>query len=167
MADPSVTPGNMGILTLRERQLAIGICAGMTHRQIGEALGIGKRSVDERVQALLHKSGSKDHYSFALERNAAVQERLAILGRSQFQPGLMENEPAGTHKTKGGLGERLSTTGRRVYRKLQPCHCGKCAACQEDANWEKIFRQKIEDPTYYSSKPSRFTSPLHSSRKGP
>ena len=29
------------------------------------------------------------------------------------------------------------------------CRCGKCARCLDNARWERIFREKFEDPEYY------------------
>jgi hypothetical protein len=31
----------------------------------------------------------------------------------------------------------------------QRCRCGRCNRCVENARWERIFKQKFEDPDYY------------------
>ena len=42
------------------------------------------------------------------------------------------------------------------------CKCGKCSTCLDNARWERIFREKFADPTYYSRDMLiRFSSPLH------
>jgi hypothetical protein len=33
---------------------------------------------------------------------------------------------------------------------IAPCHCGHCQKCVSDARWERIYREKFEDPAYYS-----------------
>ena len=40
------------------------------------------------------------------------------------------------------------------------CKCGVCRTCLEEARWERIFREKFADPTYYSARPVSLTSPL-------
>ena len=39
--------------------------------------------------------------------------------------------------------------------------CGKCAACLDDARWERIFQAKFADPFYYKCGPVR-SSPIQS-----
>ncbi len=40
------------------------------------------------------------------------------------------------------------------------CQCAKCAACLDDARWERIFQQKFADPAYYGKQPPRQGSSL-------
>jgi hypothetical protein len=40
------------------------------------------------------------------------------------------------------------------------CQCGVCHGCQENARWDRIFREKFADPDYYKSIPIKFSSPL-------
>jgi hypothetical protein len=42
----------------------------------------------------------------------------------------------------------------------QECGCSQCAACIDNARWERIFREKFADPCYYDRKQSRNSSPL-------
>jgi hypothetical protein len=35
-------------------------------------------------------------------------------------------------------------------QRIRRCKCGVCKFCQEEARWERIFKEKFEDPTYYS-----------------
>ena len=44
--------------------------------------------------------------------------------------------------------EAVATT-RRTTR----CTCGHCATCQDEARWERIFREKFADPDYYRQMP--------------
>jgi len=44
--------------------------------------------------------------------------------------------------------------------KVSRCRCGVCRTCLEDARWERIFREKFADPTYYGDRPPRLSSPL-------
>jgi hypothetical protein len=46
--------------------------------------------------------------------------------------------------------------------KSRRCHCGLCVTCQENARWERIFREKFADPSYYSGVTLRHSSPLNS-----
>ena len=38
--------------------------------------------------------------------------------------------------------------------------CGLCVRCLDEARWERIFRQKFADPTYYRKRPVKYSSPL-------
>jgi hypothetical protein len=44
--------------------------------------------------------------------------------------------------------------------KMSRCRCGVCHTCTEEARWDKVFREKFADPTYYGDRPPRFSSPL-------
>jgi hypothetical protein len=45
--------------------------------------------------------------------------------------------------------------GRRVR-----CTCGQCPQCLDNARWERIFAEKFADPTYYTRRVVRYSSPL-------
>jgi hypothetical protein len=55
------------------------------------------------------------------------------------------------------LPERRTTSPRRPR-----CHCGECRQCQDDARWDRIFREKFADPEYYTRCQVRCGSPLES-----
>jgi len=58
---------------------------------------------------------------------------------------------------------RLSSTPMRggSHSSLKRrCQCGVCPFCQENARWDRIFREKFADPDYYKAVPVRFSSPL-------
>jgi hypothetical protein len=38
--------------------------------------------------------------------------------------------------------------------------CGRCVRCLDNARWERIFREKFADPTYYEERLVKYTSPL-------
>jgi hypothetical protein len=40
------------------------------------------------------------------------------------------------------------------------CRCKQCAACLDDARWERIFQEKFADPSYYGRNQHRTSSPL-------
>ena len=40
------------------------------------------------------------------------------------------------------------------------CRCQNCATCIDEARWERIFREKFADPTYYGRQSGRTSSPL-------
>jgi hypothetical protein len=45
------------------------------------------------------------------------------------------------------------------------CRCSRtigsrCAACLDNARWDRIFREKFADPSYYNRKQVRNTSPI-------
>jgi hypothetical protein len=48
---------------------------------------------------------------------------------------------------------------RRVMSKR--CQCGHCSTCRDNARWERIFREKFADPTYYALRPVRQRSSLY------
>ncbi len=47
----------------------------------------------------------------------------------------------------------------KPIRHRRHCRCGTCAACLDNARWERIFK-KFEDPEYYKSRPARGGSSL-------
>lgn len=69
--------------TLIERQVVLGMCAGMRAYQIAEAIERPAEAVARVMRRLLIRSGMQDRVEFALQQNAAVRElRYA-------QPGLV------------------------------------------------------------------------------
>ena len=40
------------------------------------------------------------------------------------------------------------------------CRCQRCAACIDNARWERIFREKFADPSYYSKNQGHNSSPM-------
>ena len=40
------------------------------------------------------------------------------------------------------------------------CVCGRCPRCREQERWDRIFREKFEDPDYYAPRTVRFPSSL-------
>jgi hypothetical protein len=50
--------------------------------------------------------------------------------------------------------------GEKPIRPRARCRCGECAACLDDAKWERIFREKFADPEYYNRRPLRSGSSL-------
>ena len=47
------------------------------------------------------------------------------------------------------------------HARRRRCLCGGiCPRCLEDARWERIFRAKFADPTYYAPRPLRHASAL-------
>ena len=53
--------------------------------------------------------------------------------------------------------------GKPIELKVEPrkdrvCKCGRCQRCQDNARWERIFKEKFEDPTYYTRPSSRATN---------
>ncbi len=54
----------------------------------------------------------------------------------------------------------VNTTKRQRAARLSQCRCGVCTNCQENARWDRIFKEKFADPDYYSPRPIRRTSPL-------
>jgi hypothetical protein len=68
-----------------------------------------------------------------------------------------------------------SARTRRIYRlrgrypvefkpvaKQRHCICGTCATCLDNARWERVFRDKFEDPDYYKPRSLRQESSLNS-----
>ena len=52
-----------------------------------------------------------------------------------------------------------ATFPRRAISKR--CQCGQCAACRDNARWERIFQEKFADPTYYTLRPLSQKSSLY------
>jgi hypothetical protein len=50
--------------------------------------------------------------------------------------------------------------GKKNGNSQQVCGCTQCAACIDNARWERIFREKFEDPFYYDRKRAGNSSPL-------
>lgn len=50
----------------------------------------------------------------------------------------------------------------KIPRRAMPrrCQCGQCAACLDNARWERIFQEKFADPTYYERRSVRQWSSL-------
>jgi hypothetical protein len=40
------------------------------------------------------------------------------------------------------------------------CRCKSCDSCLDEARWERIFREKFADPSYYNRRDHRTSSPL-------
>jgi hypothetical protein len=61
-------------------------------------------------------------------------------------------------------GARSAVRAERELAERAPegrrCRCGDCRTCRENARWERIFKEKFEDPTYYAHPPVRISSPL-------
>jgi hypothetical protein len=67
--------------------------------------------------------------------------------------------PAIVTRSQGtAIGARPIHLPKRL--KMSRCRCGVCRTCTEEARWEKVFREKFADPTYYGDRPPRFSSPL-------
>jgi hypothetical protein len=59
--------------TLRQRQVAFGICCGMSPAQIGQAIGLGVYWTRHVIHELLPLYGCDDRVEFAVNVNAAVR----------------------------------------------------------------------------------------------
>jgi hypothetical protein len=57
---------------------------------------------------------------------------------------------------------RVISLPKRVQR--PGCRCGECPTCLEDARWERIFKEKFADPSYYQGRVPSYSSPLAQSR---
>jgi len=42
----------------------------------------------------------------------------------------------------------------------QPCRCGRCKACLDNARWDRVFNEKFADDTYYIGMRLLHRSPL-------
>jgi hypothetical protein len=68
--------------------------------------------------------------------------------------------------------EALADTGRAKRRhtvlpvvsapahRPRRCDCGACGRCLDNARWERIFREKFADPTYYRQRAPKQGSSL-------
>jgi len=45
---------------------------------------------------------------------------------------------------------QLPRPGRAI--RMLRCKCGVCQWCLEEKRWDKIFKEKFEDPDYYRGK---------------
>ena len=50
--------------------------------------------------------------------------------------------------------------GKKKGKSKTRCHCMVCAACLDDARWERIFQEKFADQSYYQQDQARGCSPL-------
>jgi len=44
--------------------------------------------------------------------------------------------------------------------KRRNCKCGTCQSCLDNARWDRVFREKFEDPHYYKPRSVRQGSSL-------
>lgn len=58
----------------------------------------------------------------------------------------------------------LTCVGQSRIRRYQPCRCGQCARCQDNARWNQIFDEKFADPEYYGRLHFRQNSTLAGAR---
>lgn len=49
---------------------------------------------------------------------------------------------------------------RPSRRRSRRCACGVCPVCIDNAKWERVFREKFEDSSYYFQPTFRHNSPL-------
>jgi len=61
-------------------------------------------------------------------------------------------------------GTNMNTEDRTKKNGKKPgCRCSqssRCAACTDNARWERIFLEKFADPSYYNRKQVRNSSPI-------
>ena len=93
------------IFSLRERQVLLGICAGLHFPAIGQILGISKVNVGNVVQSVCNKSGLSGRFELAMQMNAAVREKL-YGGSLTFSPlpGITPNATRAWSPPGGGDG---------------------------------------------------------------
>ena len=63
-------------LDFGERQIAFGLCCGMSNEQMADALGVAKNTVAGRARHLMEKTGMANRIEFALQQNARVREQI-------------------------------------------------------------------------------------------
>ena len=54
-------------------------------------------------------------------------------------------------------------TQNRDKKRTNPqasCRCQRCAACIDNARWDRIFKEKFADPSYYSKNQGHRSSPM-------
>ncbi len=51
-----------------------------------------------------------------------------------------------SHKTYRRREKRIEFT---PLAKRRHCKCGTCESCLDNARWDRVFREKFEDPDYY------------------
>jgi hypothetical protein len=93
---------------------------------------------------------------------AASEESMEI---ELSQGSVIEQLLAGSHMPAAAVrSQNTAASGHPIHLpkrlKMCRCHCGVCVRCVEEARWEKVFREKFADPTYYGDRPPRFSSPL-------
>lgn len=45
-------------------------------------------------------------------------------------------------------------------RRERACGCGTCSWCRDNQRWERVYREKFADPTYYAPRRLRHDSTL-------
>ena len=61
---------------------------------------------------------------------------------------LVEELISAGHRRPGRRRTALPLASAPAHRPRR-CQCGACAPCLDNARWERIFREKFADPTYY------------------
>jgi hypothetical protein len=59
--------------------------------------------------------------------------------------------------------QRQQPAEKPAHERVRLCrtgHCGQCPRCLDNARWERIFKEKFDDPTYYDEHPVKYSSPL-------
>jgi hypothetical protein len=84
-------------------------------------------------------------------------ERTSPLPDSETtrEPGL-SGRPVAPRET----GSAAEKPAERVAHQCRTRRCGRCRQCLDEARWERIFREKFADPTYYEEHLIKYTSPL-------
>jgi hypothetical protein len=81
----------------------------------------------------------------------------ALLASSAIE--VQRNQPRMSRKTSRAPAGREPRAHNARQRR---CRCGTCAACRDNARWERIFQSKFADPDYYVRRAIRHESPLNS-----
>lgn len=82
------------------------------------------------------------------EDNSATSEHQLELSDPALIAACISNPPRSRRPYR-----RRPQPGPVSSRAARRCSCGICPTCQENARWERIFREKFEDPNYYKSRP--------------
>ena len=97
-----------------------------------------------------------------LKTSASGTEKSMELELSQVN--VIEQLLAGSHTPAIVRSQGTAISAHPIHLpkrlKMSRCRCGVCRVCAEEARWEKVFREKFADPTYYGDRPPRFSSPL-------
>jgi hypothetical protein len=99
-----------------------------------------------------------------MERNEVVPDRetaLEMLRRAAaLEPPRRPGKGAQQAMTEKNT-PRQSTTGlAQIDGIRQPCRCGSCRICLDNARWERVFNEKFADAEYYGGLRLSSRSPL-------
>lgn len=164
-------------LSPREGQIVAHLMAGHSNKQIAEALHITEGTIKVYLSRLFDKTGQADRLALALHglRNMGGQDLQAQGGMPihWLAFNTLTDRKTAKKAAKAVSGDKsaplpkpqakpvVSTPERlKLSRNLKPHPARTRPPNADEERWNRVFKEKFEDPTYYSELRHRSGSPL-------